>query len=428
MIDGSEDELPEKLSSKIGQPSTTDDGDETPLLSEKPQYGQSLKRGLEEEALDLRAGSEHSRKRARFDSRAPKATTEAQKVSEKLVSDPESPNLFSESTEELDHELASLGEPAWRSKLVLKAVECVWEGMELSTPPYPFVQRWDPQQKLPLKQHNGDAQRKKKKNAARGYAAAVPFKSGGAWAPQYGENGDESSFLDYGDDSQSNDVAPRTPNLQQQAIAKHRQQSDADYRQQSDADYRQQTINEDINRLNDIRTEKKEAPDDLTYQAYLDGLPTPEVHQIIPGAVIAFKQLELSEATSWSPELSNYRQAKVLAASPAEEQVSLQLGKRDIPPRKEIKYDREGNRIYGKFEVAESSGDEESEEDDGTRTLDRSEIYDMKLVRPAPGSAAGENGVQKPSPLRRLVTTALGPEEASAGASSSSSADASPAA
>ena len=36
---------------------------------------------------------------------------------------------------------------SWRSRIDLRAVECCYDGIELSTPPFPFVQRWDPQQK-----------------------------------------------------------------------------------------------------------------------------------------------------------------------------------------------------------------------------------------------------------------------------------------
>ncbi|KAK8024587.1 hypothetical protein PG993_012653 [Apiospora rasikravindrae] len=43
----------------------------------------------------------------------------------------------------------TLGEDpeAWRDKIEYRAVECWYEGVELSEPPFPFEQRWDPQQR-----------------------------------------------------------------------------------------------------------------------------------------------------------------------------------------------------------------------------------------------------------------------------------------
>ena len=35
---------------------------------------------------------------------------------------------------------------SWRDKIELRAVECCHTGIQLSDPPFPFVQRWDPQQ------------------------------------------------------------------------------------------------------------------------------------------------------------------------------------------------------------------------------------------------------------------------------------------
>jgi hypothetical protein len=34
---------------------------------------------------------------------------------------------------------------SWRERIDLRAVECCDNGVELSTPPFPFYQYWDPQ-------------------------------------------------------------------------------------------------------------------------------------------------------------------------------------------------------------------------------------------------------------------------------------------
>merc|ERR1712230_89455 len=50
---------------------------------------------------------------------------------------------------------------SWREKIDLNAVECCEEGINLSTPPFPFYQRWDPQQR----------RKKSKARNGRAYAA-----------------------------------------------------------------------------------------------------------------------------------------------------------------------------------------------------------------------------------------------------------------
>ena len=46
-----------------------------------------------------------------------------------------------------DPEISGEDPDAWRDKIEYRAVECWYEGVDLSEPPFPFEQRWDPQQR-----------------------------------------------------------------------------------------------------------------------------------------------------------------------------------------------------------------------------------------------------------------------------------------
>jgi hypothetical protein len=72
---------------------------------------------------------------------------------------------------------------AWREKIIYKAVECCHEDMVLSEPPFPFVQRWDPQQKYQTM--------RKRKRASENYQADTSYDDStfyyGAHAEDIGE-------------------------------------------------------------------------------------------------------------------------------------------------------------------------------------------------------------------------------------------------
>ena len=111
-------------------------------------------------------------------------------------------------------------------------------------------------------------------------------------------------------------------------------------------------------------------------------LPNFTDDDIKPGMVIAFKQLILSEATNWQPQMSTYRTAVVIKAS-ENGNLELRLAKRDREETEKY-YDVEtGERIYGKFDMP-TDDDQDDEEDDGFLEVTINEIVEPKIVQLAP--------------------------------------------
>ena len=157
--DSEGDEPPQELSSKQQKP-LTDSVD-----SDKPTTNKSTlmipSSAARRSQLDL-AGS----KRLLFGSlgvRVPKTQEEKDRVQKKLAERPKG-NTTSTEQDNQDSRAGQLEESvatacaatgteedpeAWRDMINLTAVECCDEGVTLSTPPFPFYQRWDPQHRRP---------------------------------------------------------------------------------------------------------------------------------------------------------------------------------------------------------------------------------------------------------------------------------------
>lgn len=102
------------------------------------------------------------------------------------------------------------------------------------------------------------------------------------------------------------------------------------------------------------------------------------------GAIIAFRQLDMSKATNWQPQMSEYRVAEVRSVKD-HGVINVLLAKRDRKPRSaSSEYDEP--RQFSKFEVPDLANDEG--EDDGYRELAFAELSDPKLLQPAAQSGA----------------------------------------
>src|SRR5699024_221245 len=55
----------------------------------------------------------------------------------------------------------------WEEKLILKATECVHDDVALSTPPFPFVQRWDEDVQATIRQRKGGKKSRQRKRGSR---------------------------------------------------------------------------------------------------------------------------------------------------------------------------------------------------------------------------------------------------------------------
>ncbi|KAH6627292.1 hypothetical protein B0J18DRAFT_165020 [Chaetomium sp. MPI-SDFR-AT-0129] len=250
---------------------------------------------------------------------------------------------------------------AWRDKIVYRAVECCQEGVELSEPPFPFVQRWDPQQQFFYKHDKTSGGRSKRKQR------------------------DQDVFVDGG-----------------KASGKKRRKSNWDSSYETDRDDEQSYTNPDDTVLNyDDEPSEPQAPghgweetegvqeeDDLpTLPPDVSHLPLLAPGKARPGMIITWNQWLLSKGTNWQPQVSPLTGVVVEVFD--DNQLQVRLAKRDRNlDRNERTYDEDGNRVYDKFELPGADEDSEDLAEAGYRDLDFADLIEPRILQPAPDTAA----------------------------------------
>ncbi|CCE32106.1 uncharacterized protein CPUR_05964 [Claviceps purpurea 20.1] len=246
---------------------------------------------------------------------------------------------------------------AWRSKVTYRAVECCHEGMKLSEPPFPFVQRWDPQQQY-------GSMRKRKRQADEfdeEYYGPSP------------SNGNKSNtrdpFRGQANGRVETDSLPAETTNGQPATNGHIDQ----------ADNREEEEEEDLPPL----------------PADLNTLPSLKRGSAKKGMVITWKQCTMSKATQWQPVMASIT-GEVLVPDtldPPNSVLQVWLAFRDREYKEKLYDEKTGQRIYDKFEVPdfEDEDGEEEEEDDGLRMVGWEEMGDPRiLAEVSPWGRAGE--------------------------------------
>lgn len=301
--------------------------------------------------------------------RAPKTKEDKVKLQEKLRTDAQTPRKpppqAVEDINELEAEsLAPSDENSrWQDKVELSAVECCYDGIELSTPPFPFVQRWDPQQQ-------------------RGHGAGPTGFSQKTKKRKRHNSNYEASFEPFEDDA-ALDLEPRTSNVvegqfddktnmsNEGQVSIDRVTSDENLKAANDQLLREtEETYGDIHDNSDPPKDLPHLPDDLSAYPDLKEADCPA------GTIIAFKQLDMSVATNWQPIKSEYRTA-VVDNVLDDGTLSIKLALRDRS-RGEQRYDPDtGERLYTKFEMP---GYDENDNNDGVLELAFVELIDPKLV------------------------------------------------
>ena len=225
---------------------------------------------------------------------------------------------------------------AWQARINLTAVECCDEGVELSTPPFPFYQRWDPQ-------YN----KKKKRNSSK-YAAKS----------KAGRTNANSEYIETYDKYDINGI------------------SDA-------LNY------DDVDAGDEYWEDGALLGDEEAEPEYNDGFPLLpiNVEELPPLSekeaqfddFIAFTELRCDETTSWEPKMVT-RTAKLLHDPRNKDNVAMihnnnwliQLAQRDLKPKV---FDDDGNRMYSKFDMPDTDVEDES-----TREIAWAELGGVKLV------------------------------------------------
>ncbi|ROV96059.1 hypothetical protein VPNG_09172 [Cytospora leucostoma] len=248
---------------------------------------------------------------------------------------------------------------AWKQKISYRAVECVNEGVELSEPPFPFVQRWDPQQR----QRRG---KRKSRNDTQ----------------FYGETDQHSS-------KKRKFESPRQP------VDDYQENVTLNYDDHPFSAEEHSTKNDrDAGRAEPDQPAECDEDDLPALPQDLASVPSLQPEDLKPDMVVAWKQLMVSKATNWQPTLSEFLTAVVLEVEEGGQIFRVQLAKRDRDvDRAEKEYDEEGHRIYGRLEAPD---DDEADIDMGFRDMSFAEMMDPRVVQQPALPVTAEKAPQLP--------------------------------
>ncbi|QDS71145.1 hypothetical protein FKW77_009940 [Venturia effusa] len=267
--------------------------------------------------------------------RTPNTKADEERVRAKLANIGRTKTAVQE--EKADEEIEPESE-AWRSKIKVMACECIdGEAIVLSEPPYPFVQRWDPQQ-----QHERKKKPKNKNKKRKDHDADYEDEYEGENCE--GNGYDDSFILNYDEEDLP------------------------------------------VFEFNDDTAEQATLADDLQpLPADISTLPIADLQDMRPGTILTFRHLEMGK--NFMPEMTDYRTAIVEPTTDLgtveKGFLLLRLAKRDRKAKQEKKYDGQGNRVYEKFEMPMGDEGDESgdEEDDGFLETNFRDLVDARILK-----------------------------------------------
>ncbi|KAF2180376.1 hypothetical protein K469DRAFT_278077 [Zopfia rhizophila CBS 207.26] len=279
--------------------------------------------------------------------RTPKNKVDEAKLKAKLMAVGKAPVKSKPAVEEREATPEPTDPDEWETKINLTAFECWDEDIELSAPPFPFKQHWDPQSKEMSKRRK----KKKQKNV------------------QY-----------YHEDALAEAEKPVQLNYDDEVEDTTTDKMDVDSAIQSQ-----------------LRQEVGTTTPDLPLPpADLSTLPPLTRDDVKVGAIIVFNRWVCSIENNFNPEIVGPTTAIVEIEQTEASTIGLRLAQRD-QPRKQKKYDAKGNRVYEKFEPVDDS-DDEDEASAGLIYEEFEELLDARLLRAATSSRAmsveSSNGVQ----------------------------------
>ncbi|OAA56826.1 hypothetical protein ISF_07342 [Cordyceps fumosorosea ARSEF 2679] len=270
--------------------------------------------------------------------KAPKSKADEEKIKQDLMKGvkPLANKRLVEEVEEAAQPDTAMEDDSWRDKISYRAVECCQEGIVLSQPPFPFVQRWDPQQ-----QYNSSRKRKRHSHS--------------------------QHYEDYEDNSLVFGTPAKTGSNKKMKSKKKNSDDQAETEMPN-------SHAGDAGPVEDL--DLPPLPSDLT------SLVSLEKDAVTPGQLITWKQLSMSKATGWQPQLASFT-AVVLVGSD-KDNIQVLLAKRDRETNDHVYDEHTGQRVYEKFEAPALDDEEEAEADDGHRTIS---WFEMMEPRQVPGSA-----------------------------------------
>lgn len=309
--------------------------------------------------------------------KAPKSKQDEEKVRSELMKDIRPipiPKTTEKDAQDAKEEAEDEDSEVWREKITYRAVECCHDGIELSEPPFPFVQRWDPQQQGGWSQKSKNGGKRKKNQRDESQYCQDEGRLSKKQRQRKGKHNyaEHQEYLD----------ASYKPSYQEDSIVESEELT-----QQTRflTDNIEGEINQKLtNNLNEVASAQvsQESEDLATLPEDPKTLVDLQDGQAKPGMTIAFKQLTMSEETKWQPEISAYRTAVVNDILGSGE-LQLTLALRDRLNSEKF-YDGEtGERIYGKFDMPDQDEEEDEPADDGIRNLTFSELVEPKIVQDA---------------------------------------------
>lgn len=299
--------------------------------------------------------------------RVPQTKEDEAKVTAKLMKDVRPLQTFrTEEANKVSGLPATRPNDSWKDKIVLMAVECCEDGVELSTPPFPFVQRWDPQQRKASKNGNNSRRgKKRKRNDDQNYTNELTVDEN---EDMFGGRSSASFGLE--NSAAGGSIGPPLEQQEQKASG-----TENDEHENFLAEKLQREPDDPVPALADRGgvQDLPSLPEDIS-----TCLPLAEM-MTLPGSVIAFKQLDMSEKTNWQPKISDYRTARVDCLTD-DGTLRMRLAKRDQSNKEEHFDQHTGKRFYSKFEMP---GFDDDCEDPGIVEISFSELIEPKLIQAA---------------------------------------------
>ena len=326
--------------------------------------------------------------------RTPKTKDDEAKIREKLMKDvrPVKEPHVNAKIETIEDVTAAAEDESWKDKIDLRAVECCHEGIRLSTPPFPFVQRWDPQQQRGYTMGNA----KKRKGKKRKRRNNDNYEDNSLRAQVDVVNGNDDEYYDdHPSNRQNKEVClnwdesyrhkPEPVSLTSKANTEshHPEHShDEIFEDSVEVNAQLRHAAEDDSPETLMKIEANDSTNDLPILPEdISVFPSLTLDKAAQGNIVAFKQLEMSAETNWQPKISGYRTAIIDNISD-DGALSMTLAKRD-QPSKNIEYDEQtGQRVYSKFEMP-GYQDEDEEDETGKVNISFDELINPLLVAAA---------------------------------------------
>lgn len=308
--------------------------------------------------------------------RTPKTKEDEIALREKLMKDARPTHILQSKAESAietgSHNLED--DHSWRERIDLRAVECCYEGIKLSTPPFPFIQRWDPQQQR-FQNPNNSRNTKTSKKRKRNRSAFPEYEQEHSYLDKTTGQAEIDSAID-NDQTQDQNSREKANDLGQDDIYPH-QESKENLEASKETDRAQ-----DLIQKNNEGFDLPPLPDNLSVY------PELQVGACDSNAIIAFKRFMMSAETGWQPCISDYVTALVNTCE-SDDVLSVTLAKRDRAQHN-ARFDRQtGERLYDKFEMPGFDGDASA--DDGILEIPFNELINPRLVRPSDTKARNQN-------------------------------------